>query len=1494
MSESPRVPVPVPAGRAAPAGVVRLTLHPGEDVEVRAGATVGELREPLAALVRRPELRQAALEADGVPLADGDVVGRRPLLAGATVRAATRPDGPRATAARDEAAVRAAWSLSRDTGLEAGEMVGLHGPTVLAPGGLRVHVRPDVRRPGRVRVRRDPRARGVVVLAGTGAGRRRRVGVLPRRWQPGTRLEAGGTAYALHRSGDVVAWLAPEPPAPDSSAPGAGGLAAAAVPVVGSLVLAATLRQPAYALFSLVGLLALVPQLVGLARRRRAARTDGAAPGGSSSGGPAPVGSAPPDAGTGPAVLLARLVAAHQASDGAWRRALDAHTSRAGTRPSGRDGGTVPQLPDGALAVHGPVEAVRAVARAVVVDLAAHGASVEVVGRGRTAWAWCRWLPGRESASTDADAGEGGGRLVVVDGGTLAEADAARRRGAAVVLCLPDGATPPAWCRSVVTVRGDGQVRRTAPDGTDTVGPLVGVTPAWAERAARRLAGLATLRRGLADLGAAAAPAGLLGAAPAADVDPTDPRLPAAVPLLRLLEGAGSLGTTWRTTTGWAVPLGVGVDGRPVELDLVADGPHLLVAGTTGAGKSELLQTLVLGLALRRSPADLALALVDFKGGASFGACARLPHVVGQVTDLEPGLAGRALAGLRAELHRRERVLAAHGVADAAHLPAGVLPRLVVVIDEFRALADDLPEFLPGLLRVAAQGRSLGVHLVLATQRPAGAVSADVRANVSARLALRVVDAADSHDVVETGAAARIPVGTPGRAVLRVGAGAPVALQCAHAGGVPDEVAPVVRRAAPWSTAGAEPGAGARAAGAGHGAAPVDRAERAERADSADVVAELVGAARSTARRLGLAPGPAPWLPPLPAQVRSGQADDADADVPPGAIPLALGDEPAHQRRVVVGWDPAHGHLAVIGRARSGRTTALLTLAHAALERGWHVHALVPPSAAGTFAPLAAHPGFGTLAGPDDPRRAGRLLRALSASAPADRPTGDAPAVLVVVDGVEELRSVLAGADRWDPLTTALASGRAAFALTAEGATVGGVASRVGPRLVLLGTDKHADVVLGAPSELAGTGGPPGRGAWLGTDAALTCQVFLPEAGAQVGAPSGRGPLEPPLRVRPLPGVVRAPDLAARIRVDALAPAEVAVGLGGDDAAPLVLDAGAGALVTGPRGSGRTALLRLVARRLARTGVLGGVVARDHVLLDDAAGAPSSDHSGAAVRDLLARLAGEPGGGPGDPRVLVVDDADALAQTCPVEAEQLGALAAQGWAVVASATTTGALLAHRGVLAELRGRRTGVVLAPGERGAEEVFGAALAEVVDPGPPRPGRGALVRAGAVVPLQAALPDDGGSARRGVDDPARHEQQQHRGGDEHERDAARDHPGLSGAQESDADEALQDLPRHDGCAPAPASGPQAAGGSDESRRDAEEEQAEEDAHGRRGGAAPDELRQDRAGRDAEEDGLERDRGHDDAKADRVRRRTGARRLGGDDNRGHHTPRYVRPGVS
>ncbi|WP_425956272.1 FtsK/SpoIIIE domain-containing protein [Xylanimonas sp. McL0601] len=1303
-------------------GGVRVTVHPGEDVLLPAGRTLAELREPLADLLRRPELRHVALRADGVELEPGSVVGERPLLPGVTLRAdGGRPLGGRPTRVwSDDAAVGSPRLVARVTGTGAGELAALttREPLVL-PAGAQVRLSSR----GVVRARVSPRALttpGAALVQGLpdGRERRRRLGPIGRRWRPGEALEAG-CRYELYRSGDaqvlldlVRAGTSESSVAPASGGPGAmATLATALLPVLGSVGLAVVLRQPSVALFSLMGVLAAIPQVVGAVRRRRAAQ---------------PL--APPAAGLrqggsdGSAVAPARLVfatlGALLAPDSAWRAAL-------------RDPGPplAEPLADGVVAVRGPLGECRAVARAVVAGLAARGASVRVAGAGRGTWSWCRWLGGE------------GGAVLVVDSPTAADleaAHAAHRAGDAVVLCLPPDGEVPSWCRAVLDVVAPPGaaplVRRTVPGGGAKVEPLVGVGAEWAERLARRLAGARALGRDVGRLWSRPARAGVDAAPLSAGADPADPRLPAVVPLADLLP-AGQADDGPR----WAVPLGVDASGRTVTFDLVGDGPHLLVAGTTGAGKSELLQSFVLALALRRTPDELALALVDFKGGASFGVCADLPHVVGQVTDLDAGLAARALEGLRAELRRRKELLAAHAVADADALPPGTLPRLVVVVDEFRALADDLPDLLPGLLRVAAQGRSLGVHLVLATQRPAGAVSADVRANVSARLALRVVDVADSHDVLDSPAAARVPGGVPGRAVLRVGAAEPVALQCGYAGAAPGGGAGVVGRASAWAdddvprVAGVGPSASA--------AAPVHPDRDAGPAGAGvDPLAALV--ARATAGASSPR-WPAPWLPPLPSVVGSGELDP----VPPGTLPLALGDSPPTQSRTTIRWDPATGHLAVLGRARSGRTSALGALARAALARGWHVHVLAPAPAAAELAPLAAHPGFGTLAGPDDPRRARRLLRMVQL------PAEDTPPVLVLVDGVEQLRSALSTPSH-DPVAAALAAGTAAFAVTAESASIGGLAARFGPRLVLLSGDAAGDVMLGAPSPLAGRGRTPGRGVWLSGGDPVECQVVRPTQCAPDDAGGARtGPASAPPRVLPLPRRVTlaeldsGPDTLPGPTWDGAL--EPPIGLGGDDAAPVRLDVSAGALVVGSRGSGRTAALRVLLHGLdrgaaprRRARVL--VVARDRGLLAEAAhlgvrALPPTPGTLRALLDELDELAAQGAGPEAAPPVLLLDDADTVAQTCPLETDRLAELAADGAvAVVASATILAASLAHRGLLAHLRAARTGVILSPADRGAEEVFGTALDDAVEPGAQLPGRGALVVDGAVRPVQLAGPD------------------------------------------------------------------------------------------------------------------------------------------------------------
>lgn len=220
----------------------------------------------------------------------------------------------------------------------------------------------------------------------------------------------------------------------------------------------------------------------------------------------------------------------------------------------------------------------------------------------------------------------------------------------------------------------------------------------------------------------------------------------------------------------------IGSDARgPVRLDLAAHGPHALVAGTTGSGKSEFLLAMLLELFRANSPHQLSALLIDYKGGATFGVLAQAPHVVSVITDLDEHMAGRAVDALHAEIRRRERALAA----------GGTLSRFLVVIDEFRELAEQIPEFIAGIVRLAALGRSLNIHVVLATQRPGGVVTADMRANLNLRVCLRVRERADSMDVLDSPGAHDISPDTPGRALIAHGGSTPKPVQVTYVGAVP-------------------------------------------------------------------------------------------------------------------------------------------------------------------------------------------------------------------------------------------------------------------------------------------------------------------------------------------------------------------------------------------------------------------------------------------------------------------------------------------------------------------------------------------------------------------------------------------------------------------------------------------------------------------------------------------------------------------------------------
>lgn len=222
-------------------------------------------------------------------------------------------------------------------------------------------------------------------------------------------------------------------------------------------------------------------------------------------------------------------------------------------------------------------------------------------------------------------------------------------------------------------------------------------------------------------------------------------------------------------TASYRVMIGCGIR-EDFLIDLAADGPHALVAGTTGSGKSVFLQTWCLSLASSIPPSRLNMVLLDFKGGSGFNLLAGLPHTVGCVNDLDLEQAVRSLAGIRKELKRRETLVAREGVADVMEL-ASPPPRLLVVIDEFQALRQQLPDYQEDLVRLASQGRSLGMNLIACTQQTMGQVGAQMRANMNLGICLRVRDPVQSKELLGSPCAAHINPTNPGQGFCEGGDG---------------------------------------------------------------------------------------------------------------------------------------------------------------------------------------------------------------------------------------------------------------------------------------------------------------------------------------------------------------------------------------------------------------------------------------------------------------------------------------------------------------------------------------------------------------------------------------------------------------------------------------------------------------------------------------------------------------------------------------------------
>ncbi|QGN56758.1 FtsK/SpoIIIE domain-containing protein [Nostocoides sp. HKS02] len=813
------------------------------------------------------------------------------------------------------------------------------------------------------------------------------------------------------------------------------------------------------------------------------------------------------------------------------------------------------------------------------------------------------------------------------------------------------------------------------------------------------------------------------GLAPLRDATPVDGEdaLPAQVRLGDLVEtpGADAVVELWRgASERTAVPVGVGRSG-PWLLDLATDGPHVVVAGTTGSGKSEFLRTLVSSLALHHRPEHLSLVLIDYKGGAAFRECADLPHTAGVVTDLDEHLSRRALVSLRAELKRRESLFRSYGVADFAAYQGDSrdrppLPRLVIVVDEFRALAEELPEFVDGMVRIAALGRSLGVHLVLATQRPAGVITADIKANVNLRIALRVRDRADSVDVLDAPDAAGIDPTTPGRGCARAGGGALVPFQSAMVGA----------SARAWGPR------GIRVRSLGWGEPEGLSATSSELADSAELQ-RIAAAITAAARAVGAACPPPAWLPPLPERVAIGDL------VTPSTTECAIGllDRPERQEQVPLNVDlTASGHWAFVGTSGSGRTTALMTMAAASAAchppTELHLYAV----SGGSLSGLTALPHCGAHVDLDDLARLDRLVERLGEALLERRrhPTRVHPHLLLLIDDWDLLAPQAGSVDQ------AIAQ-EALLGLLREGAGLGLTAALAGDRALLVGraasltphrlllrlADRTDAALAGLPTAALPVRPSPGRGVLPdGTEVPLAAGNAPPPCVAG----SGGGSL--PVRLEPLPTQLCLDDLPRAARGD-----EVTLGLGGDALEPVALSEAADGrrwLVAGPPGSGvSTGLLVITSWALA--------LKRPVAVVSDCAGPLEQvrDHPGVVAWCDRTSAAALDGARARFPRlVVVVDDADGLVDS-PIDAllrDLARTLDRTGGLVVVGANSTVLASQYRGVAVEVARHRTGLLLRPGSALDAELLGVRVRR--DPRAPV-GRGHLVRRGVATPVQVAIP-------------------------------------------------------------------------------------------------------------------------------------------------------------
>jgi S-DNA-T family DNA segregation ATPase FtsK/SpoIIIE len=475
---------------------------------------------------------------------------------------------------------------------------------------------------------------------------------------------------------------------------------------------------------------------------------------------------------------------------------------------------------------------------------------------------------------------------------------------------------------------------------------------------------------------------------------------------------AAAIRAQWeRTPPTAAVPIGVSAGGDRRRFALNDESSHALVGGTTGAGKSELLRTIITSFVVHLPPDRLNLLLVDYKGGLAFGALRGLPHVAGVVDNLTPALVRRAIDALDAEQRRRTRLYEKLG-ADArgrgintqspASLPEywalcerlgqpSEIAKLVIVVDEFAELVRESRQqsdgaLLASLVKVAAQGRAYGMHLVLATQDPSTAITDDILKNTQVRIALKVVDRHASQAIIESPEASLLPRWARGRAYLWLDHHAEP-FQTSYVSGAADEKSLSAPRVVEhrWPDVNA-------------------RFQREARTTELTQLAAIVRAVGEAGEGI---PRPAPlFAEPLPRPMTFDELrtrPEITDHLPDGSVVVGLEDVPQRQRIEPFAIDPkAAGHVLFAGKRESGRTGFLRTVAVAATRSspGAEVHVIGSPQ---EFEDLRAKGCVDTVIDSSDTLGIGLLLRQIAAVADRGAARGRTRTILLLVDELDRI-----------------------------------------------------------------------------------------------------------------------------------------------------------------------------------------------------------------------------------------------------------------------------------------------------------------------------------------------------------------------------------------------------------------------------------------------------------------------------------------------------------